>query len=226
MLRDDYVMRLAVQLGKALVHILGLSRRKQYPAALAAIEEALDQLLGLKLDAVLGLSAGQLVAFLTLGGTEASWDKVAFLAALLREAGAIHAAEDRPAESYECYLQALHLLLEVRLREEAIRLPEYAPSVEEIVARLDAYILPASTNLALMRYYERTGAYGQAEDALFEALEVEPGNADVVETGLAFYERLRQQSDEALVAGNLPRDEVEAGLAEWQAYPQNGGEAV
>jgi hypothetical protein len=36
--------------------------------------------------------------------------------------------------------------------------------------------------------------------------------------GMAFYERLKHQSDEVLESGNLPRDEVEAGLAELQVY--------
>ena len=97
-------------------------------------------------------------------------------------------------------------------------MPEYAPSVEDITTGLDAYVLPAPTSLALLRYYERAGAYGRAEDALFEALEAEPGNADAIEAGLAFYKRLRQQTDAALVAGNLPRDEVKAGLAELRTH--------
>ncbi|WP_217559317.1 DUF6483 family protein [Paenibacillus sp. GbtcB18] len=37
------------------------------------------------------------------------------------------------------------------------------------------------------------------------------------ERGLAFYRRLLACSDEKLQAGKLPRDEVEAGLREWQA---------
>lgn len=214
-MREDYVMRLAAQLGKALAHILGLSKRQRYPAALAAIDEALAQLLGLSLDSVMELSAGQLFAFLTLGGTAPeARAKVSFLAALLREAGAIHAAQERPDVSYACYLKALHLLLEMRLHDDEVRLPEYAPTVEGLVAQLNAYALPSHTNVALLRYYEQVGAYGKAEDALFEALEAEPGDADVVEAGLVFYERLHHLSDEALIAGNLPRDEVEAGLSE------------
>lgn len=215
MLREDYVMRLATQLGQALARVLGLRRRKAAPAVLAAIDEALDQLLGLRLNTVMDLSEEQLFAFLTLGGlAPEGWPKIAFLVALLQEAGAIHAAEGRPAAGYECYLKSLHLLLEARLRDGAERLPEYTPAVEDLVVQLDAYALPVQTSLVLQRYYEETGAYARAEDVLFEALEAEPENVNVIQSGLAFYERLRQQSDAALVAGNLPRDEVEAGLVE------------
>ncbi|MBU0492880.1 MAG: hypothetical protein KKA73_20435 [Chloroflexi bacterium] len=223
MLRNDYVLRLAAQFTQALAHILGLNRRRDYPAALVAIDEALDQLLGLRLDAALDLSEAQLLAVLTLGGTAAGEGqaRAAFLAALLREAGTIHAAQDRPIESYECRLKALHLLLMSSLYGDGdAAMPSYAPSVAGLVADLDGYILPAGTNLLLSRYYEGTGEYARAEDALFEALEAEPGNADALAAGQAFYDRLQQHSDEALAAGNLPRDEVAAGRAELGHYRQ------
>jgi hypothetical protein len=65
-----------------------------------------------------------------------------------------------------------------------------------------------------MHHYERTGEFAKAEDALFAMLDVEPNNWGIVEFGLAFYERLQRQSDATLVAGNLPRAELEAGLTE------------
>ena len=65
-----------------------------------------------------------------------------------------------------------------------------------------------------MQYYEYLGEFGRAEDALFAMLEQEPANPALIDFGLAFYERLRRQTDASLEAGNLPRAEVEAGLAE------------
>jgi hypothetical protein len=41
--------------------------------------------------------------------------------------------------------------------------------------------------------------------------------------GVDFYARLRQRSDADLAAGNLPRDEVEAGLAEVRARGDQRG---
>jgi hypothetical protein len=74
--------------------------------------------------------------------------------------------------------------------------------------------LPRETEALLMHHYERSREFAKAEDALFAMLEAEPGNAGLVEFGVAFYERLRGQSDAALEAGNLPRSELEASLAE------------
>jgi len=66
----------------------------------------------------------------------------------------------------------------------------------------------------LMRQYEQQGAFAKAEDALFDLLDAEPGNTKAVDLGIAFYERLRGENDMALANGNLPRQELEAGLAE------------
>jgi hypothetical protein len=65
-----------------------------------------------------------------------------------------------------------------------------------------------------MQYCERTGSFAKAEDAFFALLDVEPGNSRLIDFGIAFYQRLQSQSNEALVAGDLPRAEVEAGLGE------------
>jgi hypothetical protein len=139
-------------------------------------------------------------------------DRTLLGATLLREAGDIAIATGRHDEGRAQYLKALHLLLEMRDESEASELPEFVPKVEMLVAALDAAPLPLSTHALLMRHYEATGQFAKAEDALYAMLEVEPGNARLIEFGNAFYRRLLGQSDTALAAGNLPRNEVEEGL--------------
>ena len=56
--------------------------------------------------------------------------------------------------------------------------------------------------------------YLKAEDALFVILDDDPTSEAVLDFGVLFYERLRGQGDAALLVGNLPRKEVEVGLAE------------
>jgi len=65
-----------------------------------------------------------------------------------------------------------------------------------------------------MQHYERLGKFGKAEDALFALLEAEPNEPRLLEFGITFYQRLKSQSDDSLGAGNLPRAELNAGLAE------------
>jgi hypothetical protein len=108
----------------------------------------------------------------------------------------------------------LHLLLETLAREESFALPDFVPRVELFATALQGSPLPLETQALLMQHYERSGQFAKAEDALFAMFEAEPGNAGLVEFGASFYKRLQGQSDAALASGNLPRPELEAGLAE------------
>jgi hypothetical protein len=45
-------------------------------------------------------------------------------------------------------------------------------------------------------------------------------NTGVLDFGISFYQRLQGKSDEALLSGNLPRAELEAGLAQLLARKQ------
>jgi hypothetical protein len=104
--------------------------------------------------------------------------------------------------------------LETLAREEVFDFPDFVPRVEMFAAALRDSPLPLKTQALLMQHYERSGEFAKAEDALFAMLEAEPGNAGLVEFGISFYERLQRQSHAVLAAGNLPRPEIEAGVAE------------
>jgi hypothetical protein len=67
-----------------------------------------------------------------------------------------------------------------------------------------------------MQHYERIGEFAKAEDCLFGLVESSPRTPGLSELGLAFYSRLRNQTDASLIAGNLPRQELESGLAEFR----------
>ena len=48
-------------------------------------------------------------------------------------------------------------------------------------------------------------------------LDLQPDSSPIVEFGIAFYERSQRRGDAALEAGNLPRAEIESGLAQLRA---------
>ena len=106
------------------------------------------------------------------------------------------------------------MLLGILGGEEPSQHPDLVPTVAAFTATLADAPLPAQTQAMLMHHYERTGAFAKAEDALFALLDATPATHEVVDFGLAFYERLRGQRDTALTAGNLPRSELEAAVAE------------
>ncbi len=213
-MREDYLIRHIRQFIQALTNIRGLAAIRQEHAALDAINEAAAQLLGLRSSRGPLLSVRERVSQLTVGElAELGQDTRAALAALLKEAAAIHIRQDRETEGYRCYVQALHLMLDMAAHEGDASLPDWAPRVEDLVAALAPFSLPPSLNAMLLEYYERTGAFAKAEDVLFAMRAASPEDDSIRTAGRAFYRRLQQRGDEELMAGNLPRDEVDAGLA-------------
>jgi len=171
-------------------------------------------LVGTGAEAVSRLSETELLARLTMEGpTHVVREKALILVTLLQQAGEVHAAAGREAQGQECWMKALDLLLTLQLQDSDFELPEFVPKIDLLRDELSDVSLPLQTLAALWRHYERIGAYARAEDALAELLEAEPANADLVVEAKAFYQRLLRQSDSTLEAGNLPRPEVEAGLA-------------
>ncbi|MCA9518775.1 MAG: hypothetical protein KC635_27760 [Myxococcales bacterium] len=71
-----------------------------------------------------------------------------------------------------------------------------------------------NAQMNLVAFSEAAGDFAAAEDALFRVLKLVGPEPRVVAHGRAMYQRLLALDDDALEAGNLPRDEVEDSLAE------------
>lgn len=198
-----------------LAQIAALKKDQHWAEASGTVDEMCKRLVGVDTQAVLQLTETELLAKLMEGeSTLFVRDKTLFLTALLKNAGDVSAAQDRSEESRTLYLKGLHLLLDTVARQEVSVWPEFLPRVEVFVACLRDSSLPLHTQTLLMHHYERTGEFAKAEDSLFAMLDVEPANSGLLEFGIAFYERLERQGNDALATGNLPRAELEAGLAE------------
>lgn len=218
MIREDYILAWIKRYVRWLLEIAGFIRAEDYQAALRRVDVALRHLLGLGLDSVIGLSDGEILARLTVGEpTQFVQEKCILLAALLRQLGIVCAAQQRNDESRDCSVKALHIILGIKLSSPEMPLPEYAPTVEDLLEQLRPYALPPRTYGALMIFHEQTGRFAKAEDALFALLEATPDTPEATAIGVAFYQRLQALPDDVLAAGGLPRVEVEAGLAELAA---------
>jgi tetratricopeptide (TPR) repeat protein len=222
-MQTDWLLQQFSQFARVLAVILGLKKRQEYRASLEAIEEAFNTLLDLDLDKLRDLSPAELFHRLTIAETAmVGREKVLFAAALLNEAGDVYAAQDQMEESVACYVQALHLLLELITTDDHVSMPNYAPTVKDVLAKVDPETLPLEIRHATMLYFEKIGAYAQAEDTLFAMLDTVAGDPEAVEDLIAvgdlFYERLQQQSDAELIAGNLARSEIAAGMVDLHSY--------
>ena len=224
MIRRDYILRMIEEFAQALARIQSLKRSQSWGEASAALDAEFQRLIGEGAQAVARHSETELLARLMQGGpTHVVRDKTLMLTTLLNEAGDVAAAQDWADDSEECYLKALHLLLDVLARGEVFECPEFLPKVEMLKEALQGTPLPPRTHAMLMQHYERTGEFDKAENALFAMLDAEPENGAIVGFGVAFYKRMLVQSDTALTEGALPRAEVEEGLKELLQRPKRSG---
>jgi len=221
MIRRDYILRMIEEFLQALSRIKALKRDQLSQEAAVTLDEEFKRLTGDGGKRLTQLTETKLLALLMKGEpTQVIHTKTLLLAALFKEAAEVAALQNQPEESRNCHLKGLHLLLHALGRGESEEMPDYVPKVAQFVTGLAGAPLPFETDALLMHHYERTGQFSKAEDSLFAMLEVEPENRRIIEFGISFYERLLIQSDANLSLGNLPRTEVEAGLAELRQKSQ------
>jgi tetratricopeptide (TPR) repeat protein len=214
MIRRDYLLRVIEEFVAMLTGIRRRIAAGEFAEAGEDLDREFQNLVGKGADAVSKLSETELLAQLTTDGpTHVVRQKSLMLVALLQEAGQLHMAEGREEDARACWIKALDVALMLQLQDADVELPEFVPKIEMLHEQLRDGPLPLRTQAALWRHYEQVGAYGRAEDVLFTLREAEPDNQALTAEAKLFYGRLLRQSDGALEAGNLPRDEVAAGLA-------------
>ena len=215
MIRRDYILRMIEEFAQALTRIASFKRGRLWNEASVAVDGEFERLMGAGAAAAARLSETELLARIINGGpTHVVREKTLMVSALFKEAGDLATTQDRLDEGRSFYLKGLHLLLETLACEEPFECPDFVPQVEMFVAALRDSNLPLETQARLMRHYEQVGEFAKAEDCLFEMLDSEPERPGLKEFGIAFYERLRGQSDASLEAGNLPRAELDHALAD------------
>jgi len=223
MIRRDYILRQIEQFVAMLAKIAGLAKNEQWQEASAVTAGEFQRLTGMDAREVVRLSETELLARLIQSEpTHVVESKAFMLATLLKTNGDLIAGQGRLEESRQYYLKGLHLLLDTFGRNEITERPDFVPAVEAFLAGLRDAPLPVKTNARLIRHYEQTREFAKAEDALFATLDVVPPSPELLELGASFYQRLLELSDDALTAGNLPRAEAEAGLAEFRAQMKFG----
>jgi hypothetical protein len=218
MINKDYILRMAERFGRYLAIILRLREYNKQEEALLYIDELFLQTTGLTTGFINSASEEMLLNLISPLGV-LNVEKCLWMAVLLQQEGDIYVELGKSNESYYRYLKALHLFLEVASGNNDVKDIDITMAIEDILNKLAEYELPLKTKNKIFRYFEKMGSYARAEDVLFEMVEGEeeekqPGGNEIVEQGIAFYNRLLKKSDTDLKAGNLSREEVEEGLAQ------------
>ena len=217
MIRRDYIIRMIEEFIQALARISALKKGQLWREADAALDAEFQRMLSAGPAAAAKMSETELLAKLIQGDpTQVVHHKALLLTTLLREAGDVAVAQNRTADGRACYLKGLNLLLETLARADDWELPDFVPKVEVFLGAMQDSALPLETQARLMQHFERVGAFGKAEDILYAMLEADPNEPRLLDFGIAFYQRLKNQADSSLIAGNLPRTELETGLAEFE----------
>jgi tetratricopeptide (TPR) repeat protein len=206
----DYLMRQIEIAGQMLARIIGLAKGGRRDQALGLFDQAYQPLLGVSARVVSTLSEEQLLGLLT-SGSMPDLRRVATVLELLKVEADLHAEAGSQAAAVARYRRALALAGFLAARSET--LPDAALAAD-LVERTATLELPVAQRLQLARVLEALGRYADAEDALFEAIDADPGDPGPVDTAIAFCQRLLALDPEALAAGGLPLEEVKATLAE------------
>ena len=218
MIKRDYLLRMIEEFVQALARLRSLKKAQLWNEAAGVTEDEFRRMLGLGAAEAVRLTETELLARLIAGApTQAVRERTLVLATLLKEAGDLASNTNQPEEARCFYLKALHLLLETLAHEDPFEWPEFVPHIDLILGGLAQERLPLETLARLMHHYERSGAYAKAEDCLFAIANETPRSSSLREFGEAFYQRLEAETSERLAEGNLPREEIAAGLAEFRA---------
>lgn len=215
MLDNDFLIRMIKQYVIFLARILKIEGAYNYPAALLLIDETMLRFLGISSKKLNKLDDEKLLK-LIMDGESYNKDKCIVCASLLVEEAKIYEKMYMPEEYYPRYLKALLILLKSHLYEYRLDKHQFL-SVSDIFKKADIFELPDNIYLLMSQYYEDAGAYSKAEDMLYNVFEKNKDKSAVQKIS-DFYLRMLQISDEALVNGNLPRQEVLQGINDLKNY--------
>ena len=209
MYTEDFILRMINQAVAVLLQIAGFRQAKQYQQAQQAIDQSLEQLLGLRADLLKQLDDDVIFRMLTLQG-HLDIERVLVVAELFKAEGDILADQNRMVESQQKYLRALNFYLEANLSDQNISPPtKLVEQVEWLVSQAAILPLPDDVQWSLFNYYERSANYAKAEATLAE-LARRPGlDADLQPELILFYQRLLALPPADLARVQLDREQVQ-----------------
>lgn len=209
MFQRDYILRMMEQFTKVLAKVLFNKQTKNYEAAHDEIRKSYRTIFGIDEVIIYASSAEEIVELLKLRGKNDPKVYIILAELLREEADLFRESGLAKEESAIVYQKAIALYFEALLDNPAFQTNEYFEKVNFILDELKNYHVSFPVLFKTMKYFELTGKYSQAENVLFDLVELNPVAAR--NEGIKFYERLQLLSDEKLEAGNYSREEISQG---------------
>jgi len=154
MTQQDYILRVAEDVGRALAQIIYHEEIHDYQGALSLIDELFKQTVGMGSGFIHAISEETVLTMLTLLGI-LDLEKALMIATLLKAEGDIYEDQGNPDKAYYSYLKSVNLFLEILLRDDNLHDLRCSSEVEVILGKLEAYELPLNTRYLLFRYYDQ-----------------------------------------------------------------------
>lgn len=154
MLTEDYIMRMISQALAVLMTALGLKKAGQLTQARQALDQALENLLGLNANLVNQLDDRAILDMLTFMD-KLDPDRAQVLADIYREQAEVYDLLNQPDNSQFAAQRSLRLYLEATLVSETTPTIELIQKIEPLHLQLSADSLPVETRLALLDYLDR-----------------------------------------------------------------------
>lgn len=144
--RRDYILRIIDEVSRLLARVLLKRREGQEQEALHTIVQACERLFALEAHQLFQFTPDQHYLMLTQDEPpEIARNKVLIYAALNTEAGQIYQKLGQPVLARASFLSALRLSLKARTQFPIDVLPDYAPSVPDLLVALVDEPLDADT---------------------------------------------------------------------------------
>lgn len=208
MFQRDYFMRMIEQMTEAVGQILNLRRERKHEDALLFIDELLDKKFRLSSKLIRSLSDEDLMKMMTTNGILET-DHLQAIALLMKQEAEVNAELGREDESFFAYLKSLHLFVRLALAGAEPTFAEPREMIKELQDKLLPYELPMKSKRLLLEWNMEEGRFDFAENLMHELLE---DNALGLAEAKDIYRRMLLQTDGALEAGGLPREEIMLGL--------------
>jgi Family of unknown function (DUF6483) len=219
MLERDIIMRMIQTLTEAIGRIVFQKAAMDFPEALEEIQTSGEKIIGMKWELLKKLSDAQVIELLSTD-QDLGTPKLYAAGMLMKEEADLDRLAGKPEEEARKDMIALSFLLETYVAAGGAMTPDHVNAIDALLVSLGQFDTPDYIEEKLLHYYELTGQFDKAENVLFELVALDPSYAD---DGIEFYRRILKKSDEELKKGNLPRNEIEDGIASLhrEAHRQN-----
>lgn len=215
MIKDDYKTGLNDKLKSIVEELERFKQKKQFNESIDVVDDSVKRLLGLDPKMVNMLSSDDLFNLLW-GENINDLMRCIVLAELLNQKAIIYELNSDLTSSFNLYVKSLDIYINTILTDSELEPSDYYNKINGIIDKVYDYELPANTKELLFEYFDLSKNYGNAEDMLYELLEGTNYDEEIVKSGIEFYTRLKDKTEDELAAGNLPLSEVIEGLNKLQ----------